>query len=170
MAIDRLTDIELQMKNVLLEIQSTTTTPNGYTYFNDVTVVNMEDESLMLAYGDYPSINIYLDPEETVLSGEQNAYRSIAKYRLVGRVAVDDLTPQPRFAINEKMNTLLSDIKAVLSENFTLNCTCDRADIKRSLRIYNDDTGHNLRVGQLVVGVEVLYSQSRLNPILNACV
>lgn len=166
---DRLSQIELELKNVLLGIDSSVTTGNGYTYFNTVTIVNMEDEGLILAYGDYPAINIYQDPEVTVLSGDQKAYMSMAKYKLVCKVTVDDLTPQPRFAINEKMNTLLSDIMAVISGNYNLNGVCNRVDIKRSLRLYNDESQNNLRVGQLIVGLEILYGQSRLNPLLNVC-
>jgi len=167
---DRLTNIEEEFKNVLLEIDTATTLASGYRYLNKVTVVNLEDEGLILDEGDFPAINIYLDPDEKIINGDQQSYRSIVKFKLVCKVAVDQLEVNPRFAINTKMNTLLSDLKAVLSYKYQLNCTCDRADIKRSMRLYNADTNNNLRVGQLVLEVDVLYSQSRLNPLLNACV
>lgn len=160
---DRLSTIEQAFKDVLLTIDQNTVNPSGYVYYNTVTVVNQGDETV----GNYPKINIYLDPEEVALSGEQNAYRNTAKFKLICKVIVDDSTPNPTFAINQQMNSLLSDIKYVLSANYQLNGECDRADIVKSSRVYDE---LNVRLAQLVVYVDVLYSQSRLNPDINACV
>ncbi len=164
----RLNQIEQGLTDTLLMIRKDTPSSYGYLYLNDITLVNCMDESLALAYTDYPYINFF-QTDEQILGGEQRAYRSIAKYRLECRVAVDDLTPQPRFAINAQMNDMLDDLKAVLSDNYHLQCNVDRADIKYSRRIYNDESGHNLRVGQLQVDIDILYSQSRQKPDTNAC-
>jgi len=163
---DRITDIELQLKNVLLNIDEETPLPN-YTFYNTVTVVNIDDEALALDRGDYPTIAIYLDPNETVLSGEQRAFRNKLSFKIVGSVSNDEPIDMPRFEINQKMNELYSDIKAVLSDNYQLNNSCDRVDIKSSTRKYLND---GLRAGDIEIIIDVYYSQSRLNPNINACI
>jgi hypothetical protein len=165
---DLLTEIEVELANVLKLIQSTTTTPGGYTYYNDVTNTNLEDECIMIDRGDFPSIAIYQDPDEVVLSGEQAAYKNELKFKLVGSVSLDDIeSDTPKFDINKKMNELLSDIKQVLSDNYNLNCTCDMVEITRSTRVYNIQADV-FRAGDLIVYITVTYMQSRAN-VNNRC-
>ena len=68
------------------------------------------------------------------------------------------------------MNTLLSDLKAILTEYKNLNCLCDIVMIVKSRRVYNGTKNGALRVGQLIVDIDIKYSQSRLNPNLNVCI
>lgn len=161
---DRVTDIETQFKDVLLSIGDTI--PN-YTFYNDVTVVNIDDDALATDRGDFPTISIYLDPNEIVLNGEQRAFRNKLTFKLVGTVCNDEPIDMPKFEINKKMNELWSDLKAVLSHNYQLNNSCDRVDIKTLKRVYLND---GLRAGNIEVSIDVYYSQSRLNPNVNACV
>ena len=160
---DLITNIELEMKNSFLQILSTTTTGGGYTYYNDVTVVNVDDECVATERGDYPTISIYLEPDEKVLSGEQLAFMNEIYFKLVCSVSLNDPVDTPRFEINQKMNELLSDIKANISDNYNLNCSCDLVEIIRSRRVYNDN-GDEFRAGDLIIDLKVKYVQSRLNP------
>lgn len=163
--VDLLTAIELEFKKVMLDIKKTTTTAGGYTYFNTVTVVNIDDECVAKDRGDFPTISIYLDPNENILSGDQQAFENETFFKLVCSVALDEPVGTPRFAINKKMNEMLSDLKAVLSGNTSLNCSCDLVSPLTSNRVYNND-GDMFRAGDLIVRARVNYTQSRNNPLL----
>ena len=160
---DMLTNIEEQLKNVLLLIDSSTTNTNGYQFYNTVTQVNIDDEAVAIDRGYYPTINVYLDSDDTVEYSDQYAYRNKAIYKLVGNVALLDEVEFPRFAIRQKMNELYSDIKAILRQYSTLNCSCDIVTIQRMYRTYNQSSDV-FRAGQVNIIIAVEYYQSALNP------
>ena len=161
---DLLTNIELEMKNAMLDIQ-TSATSQGYTYYNDVTTVNLEDECIAVERGNYPTVSIYMEPEERQLGGYQRVYSNEAYFRLVCSVTLDTETDTPRFAINTKMNELLADIKKTISANYNLNCSCDLVELLNSRRVYNTNADE-FRAGDLIVHLKVKYVQSRNNPDL----
>jgi len=163
---DRITHIETELQKALLTILSTTTLPGDYTYYNDVTVVNVDDEVIADERGDYPTVCIYLDPDEKIISGEQRAFRSKLTFKLVCSVANDDIVDSPRFEINQKMNEMLSDLKALFSHNYHINETVDITNMKTSRREYNTN-GDSIRAGDLIVTIECIYTQSRINPNKN---
>jgi uncharacterized protein YicC (UPF0701 family) len=84
-------------------------------------------------------------------------------FKLECGVTVDGEEDAPKFAINQKMNELLSDIKACISANYHLNDTADLTTILRSKREYTT-AGDSYRAGNLIVYLKVHYSQSRLDP------
>lgn len=161
--IDPLTNIELEMKNVLLDIVVANPLPSGYVYYNDVTVVNVDDECVATERGDYPTISIYLNPDEKILSGEQHAYFNEVYFNLVCSVSLNDPVDTPRFEINKKMNEMLADIKGAFSANHTLNCACATTELLRSRRVYNTN-GDEFRAGDIIIDLKVKYMQSRLDP------
>lgn len=166
---DRLTAIETALKDVLLTIDSNTTTANGYTYYNTVNVVNIDDEAIADEYGDYPIITIYLEPNEIINAGNQSAFQNTAYFNIKCKVINDAGVENPRFQINQKLNTILSDIKEKLSANYHLNDTCDLVTILNSRRAYlpHDDEYH---AGDLYIAIQVQYTQMRLNPNRNTCI
>lgn len=164
---DRLTEIEEALKSVMESINGSTL-PSGYQYYNTVGVVNIDDDALASDIADFPTVAIYMGEDgETGLEGEQHAYRNEVAMRLVVGVENAPLsivdTQLPRFEINKKMNTMLSDIKAALSNNYQLNGTCDLVTYVSSERDYTEN-GNALRAGDLIVDVNIIYTQSRLNP------
>jgi len=161
--LDLLTKIEEQLALIMKDIKTTTTLPSGYIYYNDVTITNIEDECVATSAGNFPTVSVYQKPNENILSGTQHAYENEVFFELVGSVSLDDPVDTPRFAINKKMNELLSDIKAVLSNNNSLNCSCELVEVLNSTRKYNND-GDEFRAGDLIVNLRVSYTQSRLNP------
>jgi len=165
---DRLTSIELALKDVLLTIDSSVTNTQGYTYYNTVTVVNIDDECIADEYGSYPTIAIYLSPDEQIESGLQGAYRNTAYFNLKCTVVNDPDVSNPRFQINQKMNEVLSDLKERLSSNYHLNETVDLVTIMSSRRQYLNG-GDEFRAGDLIVSLKVQYTQMRLNPDRNTC-
>jgi len=160
---DMLSNIEYQMAEVLKKIQIGQQAPSGYPYYNTVSIVNETDEASAIEYGKYPMVSIYLEPSENNNTEYTNAYLNVVQFKLDCKVALIDEVPNPRFAINEKMNTLLSDIKAVFGNYKTLNCSCDMSTILRSNRKYNIKNDL-FRVGQLEVYIEVKYTQQLNNP------
>ena len=150
------------MKEVLLDIRVDTPLTN-YTFYNTVDLVNIDDECVAVERGQYPTISIYLEPEERILKGQARAYDNEVYFKLVGSVSLDEETDTPKFEINTLMNTLLSDIKAVISSNYSLNCSCTVCSITRSRRVYNTNADE-FRAGDLIVDLTVRYNQSRNNP------
>jgi len=163
---DMLTNIELELKNALLTIGGTSIF--GYDYYNNVTIVNVEDEAVAVEFGQYPTIAVYLSEREPIISQNSGAYNNRPQFKLVCDVALEQTEDieNPRFQINQKMNEMLSDIKAVIHINNTLNCACNEIMIVDSFRTYNTD-GDMYRVGQLNVMLSVDYAQSKLNPNLS---
>lgn len=160
---DLLTNIEKQLALIMKDIKKTTTLPSGYIYYNTVDITNIEDECVVADRGSFPTVSVYQEPNENILSGTQHAYENEVFFKLVGSVSNDNPVDTPRFAINKKMNELLADIKAVLSNNNDLNCSCELVEILNSNRKYNND-GDEFRAGDLIVNLRVSYTQSRLNP------
>jgi len=167
--VDRLTSIEQELANVVKDINKAVPSPSGYVYYNTVVNTNIDDEVIMVDRGGYPVINIIMDPDETVLSGHQSAYMNEVGFKLVCGVALDSEVEFPRNAINQKMNELLSDIKACISANYHLNETADLTSILRSTRTYKTG-GDNYRAGDLIVSLKIQYSQSRLDPNRNCSI
>lgn len=164
---DRLTTIEQALASTMFEIDGSTLA-SGYTYYNDVTVVNIDDEALAVNKADFPAISIYMDEDgEENIEGTQDSYENSVGFRIVCGIEneLSDITSDvsPRRAINIKMNELLSDIKARLSVDNQLNYTAELVQYIRSEREYSED-GNALRAGDLVVYVEITYEQSRSNP------
>ncbi len=178
---DRLSLIEEELKNVILKIDGTLQ-PTGYTYYTSVDIVNVEDEGWIdvqnyvtetspTGLNSYPSINIYLDPREDTYDHTANVYANKDYFRLVGRVQNDSMNIVPqnsKFDINRKMNELLSDVKFVIAQNNTLNDTVDRCNLVRSERKYTQDN-KVYRTGDIIIYLEVKYTQSFSNPDLNVC-
>lgn len=169
---DRITDIETQLGNVLLDIGATGI--QGYTYLSDVKGVNFEQDDEVLAItrsvvsNGYPTILVTMDPNELILSGEAKAYTSELSYVLDCKVAIADPVPNPKQALKQKMNELAQDIKYCISNNYHLNGTVDEAELIYTTRQYQND-GNTLRSGNLKVGLKVTYTQSRKNPAINVC-
>lgn len=159
---DILTNIELQLTEVLKDIDNAVTTPAGYNYYNTVTVVNNTDDANATDFGLFPTVSVYQEPDEINKDELANAYFNKTSYVIEGNVALDNESDNPRFDINQKMNELLADIKTVLGTNPTLNCACDMTTITRSNRTYNN-SGELFRVGQVRVYVTVQYKQLRTN-------
>ena len=161
---DMLSFIELNLKETLKRIDMSTPAPSGYPYYNTVTIVNYTDEASGIDYGKYPMLNVYLEPGEDTKRFTANSYINQDRFKIEGKVALLDESDNPRFDINVKMNELLSDIKAVLGNHPTLNCSCDDCFIINSSREYNGNKADVFRVGQLNVWVTVKYSQLQNNP------
>lgn len=184
---DRLSSIENELKNLILTIDGTTQ-PSGYQYYNDIDICNIEDEgwiasqNYVLSAGtginSYPSVNIYLDPNEKITDHSANVYKNVAYMTLIGRVQNDDsydittsasnIPQNSKFMINKKMNELLSDIKHLFGVNFSLNGLCDRCKIVSSKRKYTQDN-KVYRTGDIIINLEIEYTQSFSNPNLNVC-
>jgi len=161
---DLVTIFEAELETVLMSI-SGQPLPSGYVYYNDVQAVNIVDEASASDHNNYPMINIKMvNPDEITEQDTNSSYMNTVKYRLEGLVSLEDMEdPKPKYAIREKMNTLLSDIKACLWNNYTLDCSCDMVTILNSSRVFNP-SNDNSRVGQLVVNIAVSYSQRRDRP------
>ena len=161
---DLVTTFETELATALLSI-SGQAIPSGYQYYNDVQAVNIIDEASSSDNNNYPMINIKMvNPDELIEQDSNSAYINTARYRLEGLVALENMEhPKPRYDIREKMNTLLSDIKACLWDNHTLNCSCDMVTLLSSSRVFNPNN-NNSRVGQLEVEISITYSQRRDQP------
>lgn len=165
---DRITIIEQALADMMLLIQKQSITPAGYQFFNSVNIVNVDDEAVATSYGEYPLVSIYLEEGEDILSGQANAYENQLNFMF--RCSVDNDSPIgiPRFEINKKMNTILSDIKAVVSLDPTVGGVCDLITLVSSYRVYATD-GNAMRAGDIEINATVIYSQSRSRPDLNVC-
>lgn len=160
---DLLTEIEIELSNVMKQINKSTTLNSGYTFYNTVDIVNIEDEAVAVEYSQYPIVEIYLEPEENYGSNYGRAYRNSAYFKIVGKVALDQEVDNPKFEINRKMNELLSDIKAIITYNLSLNCKAQMVTLLRATRTKNIQ--HDVfRVGQLNVYLKVEYAQEQTNP------
>ena len=167
---DRLTQIEADLASQIIGIDKSTQS-SGYVYYNDVTTVNQEDESIPDIEDAYPFINIYMEPEVEVMKGLSRAFQSVAKFKLVCCVENDDEFDNARFTINRKMNEIYSDLEYNLSQqNATLGRTVDNIRIGGMQRQYNEGSNDPWRTANAVVIIYVTYSQSRMNPNINACV
>jgi len=163
---DRITVIETALRDMVLKIRNDTPTPKGYVYFNTVTVTNIDDEAIVEEYDQYPTISIYLDPDEEILSGQANSYENELNVKFVCSVSNETPIGIPKFEINKKMNTVISDLKAVISQDTTLGGVCDIINLIRSQRTYADD-GDIMRAGDIEIYANVQYSQSRTRPDLS---
>ena len=168
---DRITDIEENLATVLYTIQQSYATPTGYIFYSSVGGVNVDDEAIIKGTQKFPIVDIEMNEDgETIVEGQQLAYRSEISYTL--RCGVSNRSKSgksPRREANKKMNEILSDVKYALSDNPTLNGSCDRVYMIGSTRYYNDGNSSN-RAGDLLINIRIEYSQSRLNPSLNACI
>lgn len=166
MATDLITNIEEQIQAKLLTIDSTTPLPRGYTFFKDVTVVNIEDEAVAQSIGDYPTVSVYLEPEETTKDGNFQSYNNTLHFKLVCSVALkadSSGAGVPRFLINKEMNQILSDIKALFADDPSINCSCGNSWVKRSVRVYTTN-GNAFRVGDINIFLDVQYFQLKDDP------
>lgn len=162
---DLVTTIETELASVLSDIDGSTLA-SGYTFYNSVGAVNIDDECVVDDGAGYPALTVSREGSEEVLSGEQHAYRCSIDYEIKCELEndTDDLaTLSPKRAIKKKMNEMLTDVKAVLSNNYQLNGSCDITSITGSDPIYLEN-GNSLRAGDLIVYVTIEYTQSRLNP------
>lgn len=166
---DRLTTIETALRDVLLTIDKTVTTANGYTYYNTVDVVNIDDEAMADEFGSYPMLTIYLNPDERINSGNQGAFMNTAYMDIKCKVINDANVTNPRFQINQKLNTILSDVKEKLSAEYHLNGTVDLVTILSSRRQYLN-MGEEYRAGDLFISIKIDYTQRRLNPDQTTCI
>lgn len=166
---DRITDISEQLAVVMGTIDATAILPSGYTFYSTVGGVNVDDEAILNGVDSYPIIDI--EPSnETTESGNFKAYRNLLSLKLrcgVANTVTRGMSPMR--ASDIKMNEILSDVKYALSDNPTLNGTCDIIYITGSEREYNTTSSGN-RAGDIIITVDIDYSQSRLNPNLNACI
>ena len=167
---DRISQIEEGLKEVLMGINGTTV--GAYEYVNTLKSVYFEqdDEALSvtnLSRG-YPVIVVKMEPDETILSGESQAYQNVLNYVLEGKVENNTPTTNPKQAIKTKMNELAQDVKCAISNNYHLNGTCDEAELMRVVRRYRND-GNALRSGDVLMYLKVTYTQARLNPAINVC-
>lgn len=160
---DLLTSIEIELSNVFKQINEATPLPSGYEFYNTVDIVNIEDEAVAVEYGQYPLVEIYQDPDETQGSNYGRAYRNNVYFKIVCKVALEDEVENPQFRINQKQNEILSDIKAIISYNLSLNCKAQMVTILRSVRTKNIQ-GDVFRTGNLVVYLKVEYAQEQTNP------
>ena len=171
---DRRTAIDNALATVMQSIDGSTTA-SGYTFYNTVLTVNIEDEAVTANTTGFPAISIMEgdDGGEEQLEGTQRAYRNEIEYKLMCEVQNDvadiNATTSPKNALKVKMNELLSDIKKAISDNPSLNDTCDLCSVLASKREYTDD-GNILRAGDLIVDISVIYSQSRINPDNNCAI
>lgn len=166
MAVDIITNIEEQIKAKLLTIDSTTTLPRGYKFFKDVTVVNIDDEAVAQSIGDYPTVSVYLEPEETIKDGNFQSYSNVDHFRLecsVGLKPESSGSGVPKFLINKEMNEILSDIKALFADDPSINCSCSNSHIKRGVRVYTTN-GNAFRVGNINIFLDVGYYQLKDDP------
>lgn len=168
---DRITQIETGLQEVLIGIDGTQV--GVYQYLNDVKSVYFEQEDEVVSItksidSGYPNIVVKMDPDETILEGESKAYQNLISYILECKVSLDKPVSNPKQALKTKMNELAQDVKFALSANDHLNDTCDDASITRLSRRYNTE-GNALRSGDLIIYLNVIYTQSRLNPSINVC-
>jgi hypothetical protein len=171
--LDRRTEIDNALADVMQSIDGST--KDGYTFYNTVQTVNIEDEAVTANTTGFPAISIMEGDNggEEILEGEQRAYRNEIFYELQCEVQNDitdiNATTSPKNALKVKMNELLSDIKKAISDNTHLNNTCDICSVIASKREYTDD-GNIIRAGDLIVEISVIYSQSRINPDNNCAI
>ncbi len=165
---DRLTEIEQALEAVFLGIREDTPTEYGHVYENTVTVVNIDDEAILDSVSDFPSVCVYLDGDEVILDGQANAYECELPFKFVCSVVNDSVEGLPLFDINRKMNSVLSDVKALISLDNTIGGVCDMVTLTSSKRVYSED-GHAIRAGDIEIYANVRYSQSRSRPKMNIC-
>lgn len=170
---DRLTTIETEIKTVLGYVQvPTSASPGVYNYYTSTGTVNIEDEVLSLDINlDDGMVNycVYLDEPEYNQEWSlcQNAYTNQDVFRICARVHQDDTQGNPKFAINVKMNEVLSDLKYLFGKYHSLNGKVAYIKYSRSERRYNPNN-NRIMTGELDFYVTVIYSQSLTNPDLNA--
>ena len=158
---DIITKIEEALANAILKIDGSTT-PNGYTFFNKIVNVNVDDETLVTQY---PIVDIFLFNSEGNISGEQMALRNELEFEL--RCGVENsLGGNPRRLADKKMNTILSDIKYILYNDKELWDTCDKVEYVSSTREYNEGN-NSRRVADLIIDVRITYTQSISNPTIS---
>lgn len=168
---DRITQIEEGLKAVLEGIDGTLV--GAYQYLNTVKSVYFEQDDEVTSVtkstaNRYPTICVKMEPEETVLDGEAQAFVNEINYTLECKVSLGTPTSNPRQSLKLKMNELAQDVKFALSNNKHLNDTCDETHILSLTREFYDD-GKALRNGQLNIVLRVEYTQSRQNPSINVC-
>lgn len=168
---NRITDIEEKLKELLESIDGTIQ-PIGYTYHTKTGTVNIEDEVLSLANNtDNKMVNycIYAS-DETGLDWSigQNSYMSELVILISARVHNVGDEGNPKFAINERMNEVLSDFKHLLYKNNTIGRMVEIAKYTGSRRVYSA-TNNRITTGDIEIFINLQYSQQGENPDIMAC-
>jgi hypothetical protein len=159
-----ITTIEKELQRQLLTIRQANTLPSGYTYYNDVTLVNLDDESIILDRGDYPVVNIFLSPVITPYRQGADCTQYTIDVLLKCKVSLEDESSDtPQYEINKKLNDLLIDIEACIYSDRTLNCSADTCDITSVKRV-NTVNGDQMREADLHVSMSIKYISLDNNP------
>jgi len=168
---DRITAIEEKLKE-LLETIDGTVQPSGYQYHTTTGTVNIEDEALSLAQNtDNKAVNycIYVSEERALdWSIGQNAYMNELVFMISARVHNIGTEDNPKFAITERMNEVLSDIKHLIYKNSTIGRLVELASYVGSRR-QPSATNNRIMTGDIEIFVQVQYSQQGENPDIQAC-
>ena len=169
MSTERLTTIESVIKSTLEAIQGQTDSV-GYLYFTETGSVNIEDQILAQDAGDGVDYVIYQADGE--LNNEVaygfDAIDNTIEYIIESRVENDGDVANPKFAIRQIMNKVLSDLKHAFWMNMNLNDNVFRAKYARSYREYNK-SNNRIMAGSLFFVLEVQYSQAGSDPTKTAC-
>lgn len=159
-----LLDIEQNLHNELLTIRKVSTLPSGYTYKNDVSVVNIDDMAVAIDRGDFPFISITRNNQTGKFSLiTNNRYDRVEYYTLICYTSLLDTADNPRYAIREQLYSVLDDVIACVNNNNTLNCSCECVDIIDNSEQINL-TGDILAVGNIKIDISIHFTQNTLNP------
>lgn len=177
---DLYTTIENEILNVLSGIDGTVQL-NGYTYYTDTGTVTIYDEALSLATNrttsgsNYKSVNHIVEQQEdngiefTEWTTGQWAYNERVMYTITSRVHNVGTEGNPKNAIKQRMNEVLSDLVYAFGRNYQLGGKVSWIRCMNAYRQYEDVTNNRIQTGSLITQWEVEFQQSINNPNNPAC-
>lgn len=132
-------------------------------YFFTWGTVNEEDRAKQV----FPSAEIRLIEELSMDDPDgawSNAYMNEATYEIWIRAALETEASDSYYAINERLNRALSDLKKCFGVNYSLT-PCGLI-MYRGMRRENERTADSLVPVRMITTWRVQYTQERLNPLV----
>jgi hypothetical protein len=177
MATARLNVIEDKIAESLNKIQGQVDADTGYQYHTTTGTIHIYDEAVSLDINkdlgkSDKAVNYTIEQdgseEASSLSEGQNRLTNEVDYIITARLHNDGDEPNPKRSITTKMNEVLSDLKRMMTSDYTLQKEVYSFEYIRSTRVYNEDNDI-INSGDLEVTFRCLYAQSWYNPDIDAC-
>lgn len=169
---DRLSSLQDMIATLLLTVDGTVK-PTGYQYYTKTGSVDIEDEVLANAKNTSATdINylVELDGNENATSYTygQNAYMNRVVFKITAKCKNVNTSNHPKKDITYRMNEVLSDLKFLFNENYSLGRIAELAIYIGSTRVIHP-SDNRITSGELIFRLQVDYSQRANNPNIIGC-
>lgn len=169
---DRLSALQDMIAQLLLTVDGTVK-PSGYKYYTTTGSVNIEDEVLANAKNSSTTAVNYcveLDGSENATSYTygQNAYANRVVFLITAKCKNVNTSTHPKKDITYRMNEVLSDLKFLFNENYSLGRIAELAIYIGSTRVIHPSE-NRITSGDLQFRLQVDYAQMANNPDMLGC-